>query len=166
MILSLVAAMAKGRIIGKDNQMPWHLPADLKHFKETTLGKPVLMGRKTFASIGRPLPGRRNLVVSRQPGLTIDGVDTYSSVDDALASCQDVEEVMVIGGGQIYQQLLPRAQRLYLTFIDAELDGDTRFPDWLAQGQWQELACSQHPADARNAHDLSFVTLQRVPAED
>ncbi|WP_341502967.1 type 3 dihydrofolate reductase [Gallaecimonas sp. GXIMD4217] len=162
MILSLVAAMAHDRIIGKDNQMPWHLPADLKHFKAVTLGKPVLMGRKTFASIGRPLPGRRNLVVSRQPDLHIEGVETFTSVEAALASCSGVAEVMVIGGGQIYQQLLPRAQRLYLTLIDADLDGDTRFPDWQSAGSWRELERSEHHADDRNGYNLTFITFERM----
>lgn len=120
MMISMIAAMAHDRVIGLDNQMPWHLPADLAHFKRVTLGKPVLMGRKTFESIGRPLPGRRNLVISRNPDYRADGVEVIDSVEAALAllADSDVAELMVIGGGHLYGQLLPRADRLYLTRID------------------------------------------------
>lgn len=162
MILSLVAAMANNRVIGRDNDMPWHLPADLKHFKAVTLGKPVIMGRKTFESIGRPLPGRRNLVISRQADFRPQGVEVVSSLDDALAATKSAEEVMVIGGGQIYRQALAVAQRLYLTFIDADIEGDTCFPDWEAENCWKKVQESQFLADIHNQYNLTFVTFERL----
>ncbi|WKE66134.1 type 3 dihydrofolate reductase [Gallaecimonas kandeliae] len=161
MILSLVAAMANNRVIGRDNDMPWHLPADLKHFKAVTLGKPVVMGRRTFESIGRPLPGRRNLVISRQSDFRPEGVEVFACLDEALAAVAEVEEVMVIGGGQIYQQALPRAKRLYLTFIDADIEGDTRFPDWEGENTWRKIQESEFLADLHNEHNLTFVTFER-----
>lgn len=162
MILSLVAAMANNRVIGRDNDMPWHLPADLKHFKAVTLGKPVIMGRKTFESIGRPLPGRRNLVISRQADFSPQGVEVVSSLDAALAAAADADEVMVIGGGQIYRQALAVAQRLYLTFIDADIEGDTRFPDWEAENCWKKVQESHFLADIHNQYNLTFVTFERL----
>jgi len=160
MLLSLIAAMAKDRVIGKDNAMPWHLPADLRHFKAVTLGKPVVMGRRTFESIGRPLPGRRNLVISRNPQWQVEGVEVASSLEAALALLADCDEVMIIGGGQLYTEALPRADRLYLTYIDAQLSGDTHFPDYMPLG-WQELERTRHPADEKNAYACEFVTLSR-----
>lgn len=130
MIISMIAAMAKQRIIGKDNQMPWHLPADFAWFKRCTMGKPVVMGRKTYDSIGRPLPGRLNIVISRDESLVIEGVTMANSIAHALALAGDADEVMIIGGGSIYAECLPKADKLYLTFIDATIDGDTQFPDW------------------------------------
>lgn len=129
MIISLIAALAADRVIGMENAMPWHLPADLAWFKRNTLNKPVIMGRKTFESIGRPLPGRLNIVISSQPG-TDDRVTWATSIDDALALAGDAEEVMVMGGGRVYKQFLDRANRMYLTHIDAEVGGDTHFPDY------------------------------------
>ena len=162
MMISMIAAMAHDRVIGLDNQMPWHLPADLAHFKRVTLGKPVLMGRKTFESIGRPLPGRRNLVISRNPDYRADGVEVIDSVEAALAllADSDVAELMVIGGGHLYGQLLPRADRLYLTRIDLAVEGDTRFPAF-DDGQWQRIDCESHPADEKNPHPYRFETWQR-----
>jgi dihydrofolate reductase len=162
MKISMIAAMAHDRVIGKDNQMPWHLPADLAHFKRVTLGKPVLMGRKTFESIGRPLPGRRNLVISRNPGYQADGIEVVGSVEAALAllASSAVEELMVIGGGHLYGQLLPRADSLYLTRIDLAVAGDTRFPAF-DDGQWQRIASEPHPADEKNPHPYCFETWQR-----
>ncbi len=160
MKISMIAAMAKDRVIGKDNQMPWHLPADLQHFKRVTLGKPVIMGRKTFESIGRPLPGRRNLVVSRA-GFSAEGVDVVPSMDAALEAVSGVDEVMVIGGGTIYELMLPRADRLYLTEIDLKADGDTRFPDYSVY-PWQEIESESHSADEKNPYDYRFFTLERV----
>lgn len=160
MLLSLIAAMAKDRVIGKDNAMPWHLPADLRHFKAVTLGKPVVMGRRTFESIGRPLPGRRNVVVSRNAQWLAEGVEVAASLDAALALLADCDEVMIIGGGQLYAEALPRADRLYLTYIDAQLSGDTHFPDYMPLG-WQELERTRHPADEKNAYACEFVTLSR-----
>ncbi|MGY3914446.1 type 3 dihydrofolate reductase [Aeromonas australiensis] len=162
MKISMIAAMAHDRVIGKDNQMPWHLPADLAHFKRVTLGKPVLMGRKTFESIGRPLPGRRNLVLSRNSDYRVDGVEMISSLEEVISRLQGegVEELMVIGGGYLYEQLLPKADCLYLTRIDLVVEGDTRFPAF-DDGQWQRIACESHPADEKNPHPYSFETWQR-----
>ena len=162
MMISMIAAMAQDRVIGLDNQMPWHLPAGLAHFKRVTLGKPVLMGRKTFESIGRPLPGRRNLVISRNPDYRADGVEVIDSVEAALAllADSDVAELMVIGGGHLYGQLLPRADRLYLTRIDLVVAGDTRFPAFDDE-QWRLVESEAHPADEKNPHPYRFETWQR-----
>jgi len=164
MIISMIVAMAHDRVIGLDNQMPWHLPADLQHFKKVTLGKPVIMGRKTYDSIGRALPGRLNIVVSRDANLTIEGVTCVTSLQQAIAAAGDVEEVMIIGGATIYEYFLSTANRLYLTFIDVEVEGDTHFPNYLAQGKWDEIESEIYSADAKNAYDLEFVTLERVIA--
>ncbi|MFM5472157.1 type 3 dihydrofolate reductase [Aeromonas veronii] len=162
MKISMIAAMAHDRVIGKDNQMPWHLPADLAHFKRVTLGKPVLMGRKTFESIGRPLPGRRNLVISRNPDYQAEGIEVVGSVEAALAllAGSSVEELMVIGGGHLYAEMLPSADCLYLTRIDLAVEGDTRFPAF-DDGQWQRIECESHPADEKNPHPYSFEIWQR-----
>lgn len=162
MKISMIAAMAHDRVIGKDNQMPWHLPADLAHFKRVTLGKPVLMGRKTFESIGRLLPGRRNLVISRNPDYQAEGIEVVGSVEAALAllAGSSVEELMVIGGGHLYAEMLPSADCLYLTRIDLAVEGDTRFPAF-DDGQWQRVDCESHPADEKNPHPYSFETWQR-----
>lgn len=158
----MIAAMTKQRVIGKDNQMPWHLPADLAHFKRVTMGKPVIMGRLTYQSIGRALPGRLNIVISRDTNLSIAGVEVVSSIEAALARVKDEAEVMIIGGANIYQQCLPLADSLYLTFIDTELEGDAYFPDYLQQASWQTLDSERHPADDSNPYDLEFVTLARA----
>ncbi|WP_434430128.1 type 3 dihydrofolate reductase [Aeromonas veronii] len=162
MKISMIAAMAHDRVIGKDNQMPWHLPADLAHFKRVTLGKPVLMGRKTFESIGRPLPGRHNLVISRNPDYQAEGIEVVGSVEAALAllAGSSVEELMVIGGGHLYAEMLLSADCLYLTRIDLAVEGDTRFPAF-DDGQWQRIECESHPADEKNPHPYSFETWQR-----
>ncbi|MGE6568075.1 type 3 dihydrofolate reductase [Shewanella vesiculosa] len=158
MRIAMIAAMANNRVIGKDNKMPWHLPEDLRHFKAMTLSKPVVMGRKTFESIGRPLPGRHNIVISRNSQLSIDGVTCVQSFDDAVAAAGDCDEIVVIGGGQLYQQLLPKADILYLTLIDLDVDGDTVFPDW-DDGSWQ----LQNSVNATNDKGLqySFNTLHK-----
>ena len=132
--LALIAAMARNRVIGRDNAMPWHLPEDLRYFKATTLGKPIVMGRKTFDSLGRPLPGRTNIVVSRQPDFTLEGAQVFASIDAALSAARQqaqadgVDEVMVIGGDNLYRQTLERADRIYLTRIESESEGDAWFP--------------------------------------
>ena len=160
--ISLIAAMANNRVIGKDNDMPWHMPADLKHFKAVTMGKPVVMGRKTFESIGRPLPGRQNVVISRNKDWHHDGVLVATSTEEALAFLKDAQEIMVIGGGHVYQQFLPLASRLYLTFIDLEVEGDTFFPDWKAVGNWQQTDLQEYSSDEKNQHDYQFVTFNRT----
>lgn len=159
MIISMIAAMANDRVIGKDNQMPWHLPADFAWFKRCTMGKPVVMGRKTYESIGRPLPGRPNIVISRDASLAIEGVATVTSIDEALIAAGDVEEVMIIGGGSIYQACLPKADKLYVTYIDADLDGDTQFPEW--GSEYQESYSERYQADEKNAYDMRFVVLEK-----
>jgi dihydrofolate reductase len=159
MIISLIAALAADRVIGMENAMPWHLPADLAWFKRNTLNKPVIMGRKTFESIGRPLPGRLNIVLSSQPG-TQDGVTWVTSVDAAIAAAGDVEEVMIMGGGHVYGQFLARADRLYLTHIDAEVEGDTHFPDY-EPDEWESTFSEFHDADEQNSHGFCFEILDR-----
>ena len=162
MLISLIVAMAENRVIGRGNQMPWHLPADLRHFKGVTLGKPVIMGRKTFESIGRPLPGRRNVVISRNAEWSADGVECVNSLDAALALVQDAAEVMIIGGGQLYREALPLAQRLYLTHIQLSVtDADTWFPDY-SQYQWQLQAEELHAPDEKNPYHYRFETLKRA----
>ncbi|WP_413111226.1 type 3 dihydrofolate reductase [Thaumasiovibrio sp. DFM-14] len=159
MKISMIAAMAQGRVIGKDNDMPWHLPADFAWFKRCTMGKPIVMGRKTYDSIGRPLPGRHNIVVSRNADLVIDGVDVVASLQEAKACAGDVAELMVIGGGSFYQACLPEAERLYLTFIDAHIAGDTQFPVW--GDEWRVVHQEAYSADEKNAYDLTFSILER-----
>ncbi|MCL1040386.1 type 3 dihydrofolate reductase [Shewanella marisflavi] len=146
MKIAMIAAMANNRVIGKDNQMPWHLPEDLRHFKQMTLGKPVVMGRKTFESIGRPLPGRHNIVVSRQADLVIEGVTCVTSFEQAKEVVKGCDELVVIGGGQLYAELLPHADILYLTEINLDVAGDTHFPEW-DDGSWQLLQSESHIND-------------------
>lgn len=162
--LSMIAAMTKNRVIGKENDMPWHLPDDLLFFKKNTLGKPVIMGRKTFESIGcRPLPGRPNLVISRQTDLGYS-VPVYDSVEKALKALKDdnPQEVVIMGGGQLYSQMVDQVDRLYVTLIDADIDGDTYFPDWTQTGEWFELSREHHPADERHAYAFDFVVLEKL----
>lgn len=161
-MISLIAAMAKHRVIGKDNKMPWHMPADLAHFRQVTTGKPVIMGRKTFDSIGRLLPGRRNIIISRQnkpAGLEADWVH---SLEQALALVNSSAEVMVIGGGELYKQALPLADRLYITEIDLDVAGDAYFPAYQEHCSWQVIDQEQHMADEKNPHNYRFITLQRA----
>ena len=148
--LCLIAALAQNRVIGRDNQLPWHLPADLKHFKALTLGKPIIMGRKTWDSLGRPLPGRLNLVVSRQPDLQLQGAEVFPSLEAALqraeawAREEDAEELMLIGGAQLYELGLPLAERLYLTRVGLEPQGDAWFPAF-AEADWHLSSAIEHP---------------------
>ncbi|MCC4223688.1 type 3 dihydrofolate reductase [Vibrio campbellii] len=159
MIISMIAAMADNRIIGKDNQMPWHLPADFAWFKRCTMGKPVVMGRKTYESIGRPLPGRLNIVISRDASLSIEGVTTVTSIEQALEVAGEVEEVMIIGGGAIYAACLPMANKLYITHIEAEIQGDTQFPDW--GNEFKETYSEAYQADEKNAYNMRFKILEK-----
>ncbi len=160
-ILSLIVAHANNRIIGRDNDMPWHLPADLAYFKKTTLGKPVIMGRKTYESIGRPLPGRKNIVISRDKNYQAAGVETATSVEFALALAGDVDEVMVIGGGAIYAHCLSSAKRLYITHIDGDIEGDTQFPSYDLENDWQKITSEKFTANEKNDYDLDFCIYQR-----
>ncbi|MDK9754395.1 type 3 dihydrofolate reductase [Vibrio sp. D173a] len=159
MIISMIAAMADNRIIGKDNQMPWHLPADFAWFKRCTMGKPVVMGRKTYESIGRPLPGRLNIVISRDASLSIEGVTTVTSIEQALEIAGELEEVMIIGGGAIYAACLPMANKLYVTHIEAEIEGDTQFPDW--GNEFKETYSEAYQADEKNAYNMRFTVLEK-----
>jgi len=152
--------MAENRVIGRDNQLPWHLPADLAHFKRLTLGKPVIMGRLVYESIGRPLPGRHNIVLSRNPAFVAEGCTVVHDPDAALAAAGNVDEVAVIGGEQIYRLFLPLADVIHLTVVHAEVPGDTYFPS-LPDLEWTEHDRTTRAADERNAYPLSFVTLVR-----
>lgn len=161
-MISMIAAMANHRIIGADNDMPWHLPADLKHFKAVTMGKPVLMGRKTYESIGKALPGRPNIVITSNESYSLDDATVVHSIEAAMQKAAAFDEVMIIGGGSIYDSMLSQAQRLYLTFIDLTVDGDTQFPDYEANANWQELFRETHQKDDKNPYDYTFVTLERA----
>ncbi|WP_267349875.1 MULTISPECIES: type 3 dihydrofolate reductase [unclassified Gilliamella] len=167
MTLSIIVAMAHNRVIGFNNQMPWHLPADLAWFKKNTLNKPVIMGRKTFESIGKALPNRHNIVISRQAKTEAESninpnISWVTSIDEALvvANSQQCQEVFIIGGGNIYQQVLPFINRLYLTHIDADLQGDTYFPNY-APETWQSVFQEHHQADDKNSYDYYFEVLER-----
>lgn len=153
--------MAHGRVIGLDGRMPWHLPADLAWFKQNTLEKPIVMGRKTWDSIGRALPGRRNLVISRDENFEPVGAERVSSPDAAISLLADVPEIMIVGGAQIYRHFLPSAERLYLTLIDANVSGDTFFPDYTAEARWREVSRTEHLADTKNPHPHTFLILER-----
>lgn len=158
----MIAAMAKHRVIGADNQMPWHLPADLGHFKRITLGKPIVMGRKTYQSIGKALPGRLNIVVSRDKSLKLTDATVVQTCDQAVEAAGQIEELMVIGGGTIYQYFLPFCHRLYLTDIDLDVAGDTYFPDYSAVADWKLIESNSFTADDKNQYSYTFKTLDRV----
>lgn len=159
MIISLICAMDKNRLIGRENGLPWHLPADFKHFKETTLNKPVIMGRKTFESIGRPLPQRKNIVLSRQD-FVADGVVTVAGIDDALEQADGADEVMILGGSNLYSQMIERADRLYITHVDAECEGDAWFPEF-DLNDWCIVERQEHQADEKNNYNFSIISYQR-----
>ncbi|MGO5000475.1 type 3 dihydrofolate reductase [Oceanisphaera sp. W20_SRM_FM3] len=160
MIVAMIVAMTRNGVIGKDNAMPWHLPADLAYFKQTTLGKPIVMGRNTFNSIGRALPGRRNIIVSKSLIEAPIGTEVVPSPEAALALLADEAEVMVMGGGQLYQAFLPLSQRLYLTQIEAEIEGDTYFP--FQANHWQLTSEQLRIRDEHNAYDCRFQVYKRV----
>lgn len=160
-VLSLIAAMDQHHVIGIQNRLPWHLPADLKHFKKLTMGKSIVMGRTTFESIGKPLPDRRNIVITRSAEFRAPGCDIVHSIEQALALTQQEPEAMIIGGASLYAQTLPLAQRLYLTLVHTTLtDGDAFFPsvDW---SDWVVVEREDHEADERNEFDFSFLTFDK-----
>ena len=161
MRIALIVAMAENRVIGRNNQLPWRIPADLRHFKALTLGKPVIMGRKTYESIGRPLPGRDNIVISADSGYQAEGCQVVHSVEQALEAAGSCEEAMIIGGANLYRQTLENADRLYLTLVKAEPEGDTWFPEIELQ-QWREIERQAHAADESNEYDYDFVVLERA----
>jgi dihydrofolate reductase len=160
--LELVIAVTENDVIGRGNQLPWHLPADMRHFKSLTLGKPVLMGRKTYESIGKALPGRTNIVLSRSAGFSPSDCVVVKTVDDARIAAGAHCALMVIGGAEIYRQCLPLASRIHLTLIHAQIaDGDTIFAGWRGP-EWDESSCERHEADDKNAYAYSFITLERM----
>lgn len=164
--VALIAAVAENGVVGRNEQLPWYLPEDLQYFKRTTLGKPILMGRKTWESIGRPLPGRTNIVITRQPDYEAPGARVVATLEQALALAESiatidgVAELMVIGGAEIYAHALPLARRLYLTEVHAEVTGDARFPDW-DRAHWQECSRERHDAGESGSYDYSFVIYER-----
>ncbi len=160
-MLSIIVAVADNGVIGSGNQLPWRLPDDLKRFKALSLGKPIVMGRKTFDSIGRALPGRLNIVISRQPGLRIPDCRVVTSIEEALAAAEPAPEVVIVGGADIYRQILPRVDTIHLTRVHADVAGDVVFPE-LQPGQWREVAKEYHAADERHAHAFTFSTLERI----
>lgn len=155
MKISLIVARSQNNVIGKDNKMPWHLPADLKHFKAVTMGKPIVMGRKTFESIGRALPGRRNIVMSCQKDLVLAGCDVFHTMDDVLEAVHSASEVMIIGGANLYAQWLDRVDCIYMTVVEAEFDGDAFFPE-LNKTDWQLVSEEKHFPDDKNKYSYRF----------
>ncbi len=167
---ALIVAMSRNRVIGRNNKLPWYLPEDLKYFKRATMGKPIIMGRKTWESIGRALPGRLNIVVSSKELDLPPGVVKLATLDEAYrmaeaqATVDGVDEVMVIGGGEIFETVLPEANRLYLTQVHADIEGDAFFPD-VDLDQWRELGREDFSASENNPYDYSFVVYERPPSE-
>ena len=163
MKISLVAAMDANRVIGADNDMPWHLPADMKRFRSVTLGKPVVMGRRTYESIGTPLPQRENIILTRDTSFAAPGCLVFQELTAVFKTFaeRDVDELMIIGGGEVYAQAMPQAGHLYLTRIDAELNGDTWFPEF-DERKWIKVSEETHHRDERNAYNLTFEHWQRT----
>lgn len=161
MRVSVIAAMAQNRVIGINNTLPWRLPEDLKHFKALTMGHHIVMGRKTYESIGKPLPGRTTVIVTRSPDYAIPGCLVAHSVEAALAACQDDDEIFFVGGAELYRQVLPRADRLYLTEIQRPFEGDARFPEFSAD-QWREKGRDRRKVDEPDGLEYHFVVYDRV----
>lgn len=159
-MISLIVAHDKNRVIGYKNKMPWHLPEELKYFKKMTMGKPIIMGRKTFESIGRPLPGRRNIVITRNPDYKEEGIEVVSSLDDGLELVKDAEEVMIIGGEQIFKLAFPLVDRLYITFINYEFDGDTFFP-YYDLTNWN-LVSESEPQQTNEGYTYTYKIFDRL----
>ena len=164
--LAIIVAAAENGVIGRNNALPWHLPEDLRYFRRVTMGKPIVMGRKTFESIGRPLPGRTNIVITRQPGYAAEGVKVVASLDEALVLAEDIalidgaSELMVIGGEEIYRAAIPRATRVYLTEVHARVEGDAYLPEF-DRAQWREVSREKWPATEANPYPYSFVVYER-----
>jgi len=159
--ITIVVAISENNAIGKDNQLLWHLPADLKHFKNKTTGKTIIMGRKTYDSIGKPLPNRRNIVITRQQGLQFAGIEVVNSLHEGLALCKDENEVFIIGGAEIYKQALPLVDKIELTRVHQEFEADAFFPE-LDQETWKETWKEDHLPDEKNKFAYTFATLERV----
>lgn len=160
-MISFIVAMDRQRLIGKNKSLPWHLPADLQYFKRITTGHAVIMGRKTYESIGKPLPNRKNLVITRQKDLHLEGCITFSSVADLLAAVGQEEEAFVIGGAEVFQQFFPVAERMYITFIDDTFQGDTYFPAY-DEEEWRLVRCVEGIKDEKNPYDYRFTIWERV----
>ncbi|MBL3590000.1 MAG: type 3 dihydrofolate reductase [gamma proteobacterium endosymbiont of Lamellibrachia anaximandri] len=158
--ISLIWAMAENRVIGRNNQLPWHLSADLQHFKRLTLGKPIVMGRKTWESLPGLLPKRQHIVVTGNRGYRAEGALVVHSIDEAVAAAGDAQEIMIVGGGAFYAQMLPRADRLYLTLVHTEVEGDAWFPEFDLSA-WREVGREDFTADEKNCFAYSFITLER-----
>jgi dihydrofolate reductase len=160
-MISIIVAVSENGIIGAAGALPWRLSDDLRHFKAVSMGKPIVMGRKTWESIGRPLPGRQNIVITRQAGFEAPGCDVVASMDAAVSAAGDAEEIMIIGGSQVYALFLPAAERVYLTRVHAKVEGDAFFPA-LDEGTWQLVSDERHAADERNEFDYSFRLYERT----
>jgi dihydrofolate reductase len=161
MRVSLIVAASANNVIGVRGELPWRLPVDLRRFKQVTTGKPIIMGRLTWDSIGHPLPNRRNIVISRNPDFTAAGCDIVASPDEAVEMAGDVDEVMIIGGGQLYREFLPRAQRIYLTRVAVNIVGDASFPE-LVDEEWREISRESHLADEEHAYAFEIIQLERI----
>jgi dihydrofolate reductase len=160
-MISIIVAASTNNVIGANGDLPWRLSADLKHFKAITMGKPIVMGRKTWDSIGRPLPGRQNIVITRQADFVAEGCNVVASTEEAIAATAGADEIMVIGGSQVYSLFLPAAGRLYLTRVHAEIEGDAFFPE-IDGSAWRLVGDDSHSSDDRNAFDYSFRTYERA----
>lgn len=160
MIVSIVVAISENHAIGKDNKLLWYLPKDLKHFKEITSGHTVIMGRKTYDSVGRPLPNRRNIIITRQP-ITIEGCEVVNSIEAALHLCAGTPEVFIVGGAEIYKQAMHLTDSIYLTIVHAVIEGDTYFPE-IKEDIWKETQRQDHEPDEKNALPFSFITYERA----
>jgi len=158
--LAIIVATDENGLIGRDNDLPWKLSADLQYFRKVTMGKPIIMGRKTHESIGRPLPGRLNIIITSDKNYSAEGCTVVDSIDAALQACGEVEEAMVMGGASLYKQFLSQADRLYLTQVHASLEGDTWFPDW-HKPDWQQISREDHLADDKNEFNYSFLVFER-----
>ena len=159
MTITIVVAISENHAIGKDNKLLWYLPNDLKHFKEITSGHTVIMGRKTYESVGKPLPNRRNIIITRQ-NITIEGCEVVNSIEAALALCAEEAEVFIVGGAEIYKQSMHLTDRIYLTIVHKDFDGDSYFPE-INPNEWHETAREDHEPDAKNTLPYSFVTLEK-----
>lgn len=158
---SLIVAMDKNGVIGKNNSLPWKLPRDLEYVKKLTTGNTIIMGRKNFESIGRPLPNRRNIILTRNPNFSVEGCEVYRSVQEVINTCQDNEEVFVFGGREIYRLFLPYVSTMFVTRIHHEFDGDTYFPE-IEWGEWEEVSYQKGVKDKNNPYDYSFHIYKRV----
>jgi len=158
--IAFVVALDRNKVIGKDGRLPWRLPDDMKHVRELTVGKPLIMGRRTYDSIGRPLPQRTSIVMTRDPSFQAEGVKVARSKEEALALAGDAPEVIVFGGGEVFRQFLPDVDRIYLTRVDASVEGDTYFD--MGRDDWRVVSDERHEADARHPYAFSFITLDRV----